>query len=89
MQFIGLEIRDNENLDFREGLTHEIISFIVENKYHLEIIRDSSTRFCYDNSGKYCFYLFEKNKNEKELEENVINNFFEKYKNLEYELFFI
>ena len=88
MQFIGLEIRNNEYLDSRKNLIHEIVSFFVNNKYHIEVIRDNSTRFCYDDSGKYCFYLFEKNnKNEKELE--AINNFFEKYKNLEHKLFFI
>jgi len=89
MQFIGLEIRNNEYLDSRKNLIHEIVSFFVNNKYHIEVIRDNSTRFCYDDSGKYCFYLFERNKNEKELEEETINNLFEEHKDLEYKLFFI
>ena len=88
MQFISLKIKLVEDIpDFRVGLMHEITSWLADNGYHPEIIRDKSTRsFQEDTCGAY---VFEKNrKNENELSLDKVKEYLDLHKTqiLEYKL---
>lgn|SRR3989344_4363212 len=75
IRFIGKDILDNKDPghkkipipDYTHGTIKEIVSWFVDNGYHLETIRDESTRYFKDKRGAYCIYVFEKNKPDIEL----------------------